>query len=285
LRADDVSLHEQIGGGGVALVYRGTFGGRSVAVKTLFDPKVDEALKQEYMDELLVMSELSHPNVVTFIGACMTPPTLYFAMELCENSLFERIHGSQRIRCDPLGERDKMRLALDVARGMQYLHGRSPAVVHRDLKSHNVLEARDGTMKICDFGLVRTKNTTAGTPAYMAPELLSGGMFSGAVDVYAFGITLCELFSGELPFRGWDYMDIRRKVTAGDRPELPRFDCPDDVRDLIRRCWDHSPKGRPSFDEAVRVLDGRLATTRDKSHCDELDSLDALDALDSMMRK
>ncbi|KAK7249716.1 protein kinase [Aureococcus anophagefferens] len=137
---ESIELGDQIGGGGVALVYKGWWGDDPVAIKTLFDPKVDAKLKQEYMDELLVMSELKHRNV------------------------------------------------------------RKPPIVHRDLKTHNVLQASNGVLKICDFGLVRTKNSGAGTPSYMAPELFTGKPFNASVGVTRSGVLLCELFSGEQPF-------------------------------------------------------------------------------------
>ena len=92
LEWDDLEIGDKIGGGGVGLIYNGWFGERPVAVKTLMDSRMDEALKQEYLDELLVMSKLRHSNIVEFIGASMTPPNLCFVMELCETSLFSLLH-------------------------------------------------------------------------------------------------------------------------------------------------------------------------------------------------
>ncbi len=88
----DVELGERIGGGGVGIIYKGWWGNRPVALKTLFDARISGDLKKEYMDELLVMSRLDHSNIVQFLGACMTPPNLCFIMELCESSLFNILH-------------------------------------------------------------------------------------------------------------------------------------------------------------------------------------------------
>ena len=101
----------------------------------------------------------------------------------------------------------------DIAEGIHYLHTRRPLIVHRDLKTHNSLIDRTGTVKLCDFGLVTTRNTTAGTPNYMAPELLSDKSFNKAVDVYAFGMMLWEMFTRQVPFHGWRAEDIKEHVS------------------------------------------------------------------------
>jgi serine/threonine protein kinase len=88
----EVELGERIGGGGVGIIYRGYWRDKPVALKTLFDARISSDLKQEYMDELLVMSRVSHSNIVKFLGACMTPPNLCFIMELCDCSLFDILH-------------------------------------------------------------------------------------------------------------------------------------------------------------------------------------------------
>lgn len=88
----EIELGERIGGGGVGIIYKGWFRDEPVALKTLFDARIGADLKQEYMDELLVMSKVQHSNIVKFLGACMTPPNLCFIMELCDTSLFNLLH-------------------------------------------------------------------------------------------------------------------------------------------------------------------------------------------------
>lgn len=178
-----------------------------MAVKVLFDPKVNDALKREFMDELHVMARLHHPHVVRLLAACVRPPKMCFVMELCTQSLFQLLHLSRT----PLSPKQLLTMALEVAGALEYLHVQRPIIIHRwgwkraccaprasrrlhrDLKSHNVLLDAHGTVKLCDFGLVSTKATTAGTPCYMAPELLANRPFSCKVDVYAFGILLWEV--------------------------------------------------------------------------------------------
>jgi serine/threonine protein kinase len=88
----EIDIGDRIGGGGVGIIYKGWWGDRPVALKTLFDARISGDLKKEYMDELLVMSRVNHSNIVEFLGACMTPPNLCFIMELCESSLFNILH-------------------------------------------------------------------------------------------------------------------------------------------------------------------------------------------------
>lgn len=120
---------------------------------------------------------------------------------------------------------------------MEYLHSLSPPIIHRDLKSHNVLRDSRGSFKICDFGLVCNKTVTAGTPAYMAPELLENKHYTKSVDLYAFGVLLWEIFSGEIPFNRMDIPEIRSRVVSGKRPAIPSFGFPARLTELINRCW------------------------------------------------
>lgn len=107
---DEVELGDIIGGGGVGVIYMGWYRDKTVALKTLFDPRVDESLKQEYLDELLVMSKIKHSNIVSFMGACLTSPHLFFMMELCENSLYTLLHVDRCV----FSERELMRIAVSI---------------------------------------------------------------------------------------------------------------------------------------------------------------------------
>lgn len=264
---DDIVLGDRIGGGGVGIIYKGWLRGEEVALKTLFDPRVDERLKKEYLDELLVMSKVKHSNIVSFLGACMTPPDLCFVMELCEDSLFQLLHV-QRIS---FTERECLQMNIDIASAMEYLHSLKPCIIHRDLKSHNVLRSFNGALKLCDFGLVSVRNSRAGTPAYMAPELIEGLGFNKSVDVYAFGILMCEIFSQEIPFYMIDSNEIRRKVVAGDRPRLPSYGCPMRCVKLITQSWSAYTEERESFTSLLDQLIEIYDDTPESKHTEILD--------------
>jgi len=234
LNINDLEVGNKIGGGGIGVIHTGYFGNRPVAIKTLFNPRVTDEVKQEYMDELLVMSKVKHSNIVEFLGACMTPPNLCFVMELCSCSVFEILHVSR----ENIDEHEALRIAVDVGYAMEYLHSLKPCIIHRDLKSHNVLRDSNGVYKLCDFGLVMVKNSAAGTPAYMPPELLLSKTFNRSVDVYSFGILLNELLTLEIPFTQLDVGEIRRRIIAGERPALPSlYGNPTRSMELITQCW------------------------------------------------
>jgi hypothetical protein len=176
--AEEVVLFEQLGSGAFGTVYRGEWQGARVAVKVLTaaagcSPKELESFRQE----AAVLSRLRHPNIVAFLAASTAPPTVCVVEELAEGgSLHARLHeclGPSGRRADaPLPLPELIRLATGIAAAMAYLH---PGVVHRDLKSQNVLLSADGTPKVCDFGIAKFKAGTfvstahgqAGTPAYM----------------------------------------------------------------------------------------------------------------------
>ena len=149
-------------------------------------------------------------------------------------------------------------------------------------RSHNVLVAPCGSLKICDFGLVATRVTEAGTPNYMAPELLRAGPFSRAVDVYAFSVMCAEVFTQELPFRGYDSQDIKKAVLRGERPALPTIDVPEEVRDVVVRGWSEDPGDRPDFRDIVEVFKRAVEETPVVSALQEME-MGMGDALDGML--
>ncbi len=137
---------------------------------------------------------------------------------------------------------------------MEYLHAQQPPIIHRDLKSHNVLKSFDGKYKICDFGLVAINSTQAGTPAYMAPELFQNKFFNKSVDVYSFGVLMWEIYSGSIPFKMKSIDEIRTSVIAGERLRIPDYNCPSRIASLITQCWNQNADSRPSFTTVVDEL-------------------------------
>lgn len=232
-------------------MYRGYWLGTPVAIKKWFDPDHTDEMMQEFREEVLTLQQLRHPNVLQFLGACMKPPNLLMITEHLPHSLHAVIYN-------PSIELDKKRvvsLSVDVCRAFYYLHTRKPAIIHRDIKPANFLVDRAWRVKVCDFGLAaNTKaQAQAGTPSYMAPELLQGKSYNEKVDVYAFGVMLNEMLARRIPYDGLTVVDIREKVLSGGRPDVS-LSCPRPLADIIKACWDQDPKKRPSFQKLIDQL-------------------------------
>lgn len=216
------------------------------------------------MDELLVMARCDHPYIVRLHGACLTPPRMCYVMELCRESLYASLHERQHEPPPP--QLDLVRYAMETAEALSYLHNiLSPSVIHRDLKSLNLLIAHDGHIRVCDFGLVRAKKSKAGTPAYMAPELLRERPFNKKVDVWAFGMVLWEFFAREIPFFGMPPGQISDDIARGVRPELPIPGCPEVLQSQMKRCWEEDAYKRPDFDILSKELFELLQQLQDQS--------------------
>jgi serine/threonine-protein kinase CTR1 len=154
---EDLIIGERIGQGSYGKVYRADWQGSDVAVKVFLDQDLKVEALDEFRREVAIMRRLRHPNVVLFMGAVTVPPNLSIVTEFCpRGSLYRLLHRPNR----ELDERRRIRMALDVVKGMNYLHRSSPPIVHRDLKSPNLLVDKNWTVKVCDFGLSRLKHNT-----------------------------------------------------------------------------------------------------------------------------
>lgn len=135
----------------------------------------------------------------------------------------------------------------------------------------------DGHAQLTDFGLVSTTETTAGTPGYMAPELLSNRPFNKSVDVYSFGVLLWELWAKQFPFVGWRPADLVAHVASGGRPDMAQArSMPIPMRQLAEQCWHADPRARPSAAEVVAKLAAWKPSTGGASRFASEDALDAM---------
>lgn len=153
------------------------------------------------------------------------------------------------------------RVASGAARGMAYLHHGNPPVLHRDLKSANLLLDESYTAKVCDFGLSRLKaqarsmTGNCGTVQWMAPEVLAGTSYDEKADVFSYGIILWELLSRECPYEGMTAIQCALAVLNRDkRPEIPKW-CPPAYHALIKSCIKKDPAERPEFSQVIVMLE------------------------------
>lgn len=255
---EDLVIGERIGLGSYGEVYRAEWNGTEVAVKKFLDQDFSGDALEEFRREVRIMRRLRHPNVVLFMGAVTRPPNLSIVTEfLPRGSLYRLIHRPN-IHID---EKRRIRMALDVAKGMNCLHSSIPTIVHRDLKSPNLLVDKNWAVKVCDFGLSRLKHntflsskSTAGTPEWMAPEVLRNEPSNEKCDVYSFGVILWELATLRMPWSGMNPMQVVGAVGFQNR----RLDIPKDldplVARIIRECWQSDPSLRPSFSQLMAAL-------------------------------
>ncbi|KAK8472266.1 hypothetical protein PHAVU_002G154800 [Phaseolus vulgaris] len=253
---EELQLREQIGQGSYAIVYHGIWNGSDVAAKVYFGNGYTEETLQDYRKEIDIMKRLRHPNVLLFMGAVYSPERLAIVTELLpRGSLFKNLHRNNQT----LDIRRRLRMALDVAKGMNYLHHRNPPIVHRDLKSSNLLVDKNWTVKVGDFGLSRLKDATLlntksgrGTPQWMAPEVLRNEPSNEKSDVFSFGVILWELMTHSIPWKNLNSLQVVGVVGFVDR----RLDLPDDldpyVASIINDCWRSDPEKRPSFEELIQ---------------------------------
>ncbi len=228
-----------IGGGGFGVVYeaRDLQLHRSVAFK-LVRPGRLEAGEDHLVREAEVIAQLSHPNLVTLfdVGRCDHGP--YLVLELLRGETLQ-----ERRKQGPLLVAEAARIAVEIAKGLAHAHARG--VVHRDLKPSNVFLCRDGQVKLLDFGLSRAfgrRRVSGGTPAYMAPEQWHQAPEDERTDVYALGVMLFEMLTGELPFPADDEGEAtlsRRKAPALEVPGAQA------LGDLIARMLEKQATGRP----------------------------------------
>ncbi|KAF5467995.1 hypothetical protein F2P56_012193 [Juglans regia] len=197
------------------------------------------------------MLRLRHPNVVLFMGAVTRPPHFSILTEfLPRGSLYRLLHRPN----SPIDEKRRMRMARDVARGMNYLHTSHPPIVHRDLKSPNLLVDKNWVVKVSDFGLSRMKHhtflsskSTAGTPEWMAPEVLRNEQANEKCDVYSFGVILWELSTLRIPWKGLNPMQVVGAVGFQNRRLEIQDEVDPAVAEIIHDCWQTDPQLRPSF--------------------------------------
>eukprot|EP00210_Caulerpa_lentillifera_P007300 g6978.t1 len=238
-------------------VFKGTWNGTDVAVKKLLEQDVSSVMLEEFLSEVKIMKRLRHPNVLLFMGACMQPPNLAIVTEfLPRGSLYKLLHKTQFN-----DDRLKLKMAKDVIKGMCYLHSHKPAIVHRDLKSPNLLVDKDWTVKVCDFGMSKMKANTylsgkgqGGTPEWMAPEVLRNERSDEKCDVYSFGVILYELVTGMTPWPTLKPMQVVGAVGYnGQQLDLP-LEVDSRIANIIKQCWSRDSHKRPSFQELLVML-------------------------------
>lgn len=278
-----LAINSPIGRGTYGTVHRGVYDGKIVAAKLLDFGQQERkteakiaSLRASFQQEVSVWHKLDHPNVTKFVGAslgtsdCNIPSEVSHDDQLQEPSniccvVVEHLAGGTlkafliKNRRQKLAFKVVVQIALDISRGLNYLH--SKKIVHRDVKTENILLDESGTVKLADFGVARIEASNpkdmtgeTGTLGYMAPEVLHGKPYNRKCDVYSFGICLWEIYCCDMPYPDLSFTEMTYAVVRQNRrPKIPRC-CPSSLSNVMRRCWDANPDKRPEMDEVVKML-------------------------------
>ncbi|XP_021842795.1 serine/threonine-protein kinase STY13 [Spinacia oleracea] len=271
-----LSVESVISQGSISSVFKASYYGQDVVVKVLvveqLCQRAKDSVKKLFDGEVSMWSMLDHPNIIKFVGA---------SRDLCMVS--EYLHGgtlksylSNAITY--LSLKTVIQLALDLARGLSYLHSKD--IVHGDVKIENMILDERHQLKIADFGVPRLVSLVqgkmigqAGRLGCMAPEVRAGKPYDTKCDVYSFGICLWEIYCCKTPFSPPKFANEASTVYNKDlRPEIPKW-CPKSLAKIMKRCWSSNPKKRPEMKDVVSSLEcidtskGGGMTSNDQAHC------------------
>eukprot|EP00040_Diaphanoeca_grandis_P022641 m.122095 g.122095 ORF g.122095 m.122095 type:complete len:1389 (+) comp28900_c0_seq2:179-4345(+) len=243
-----------------------------VAAKTVRDAQIDSRHRDDLVSEAALMAQVSdHRNVVALIGVCTAGSPVVLVLSYCEyGSLLDVVQGKSHE--DVLTPVMKLTAATEIASGMAHLTKQK--FVHRDLAARNVLVATGMVCKIADFGLSRKGRESEGDAdgasvyyrcnegtfalRWASPEVLQELKFSAASDVWAFGVTLIEIYTdGGEPFHGCDNSHVSRTILAGKGPPTPHWNT--GYKELYALCCTPKPADRPTFDQVFEILQRMLA--------------------------
>ncbi|XP_027902144.1 probable receptor-like protein kinase At1g80640 isoform X1 [Vigna unguiculata] len=234
-----------LGEGGFGCVYKARLDHNlDVAVKKLHCET--QNAEREFENEVKLLSKIQHPNIISLLGCSIDGDTRFIVYELMRNgSLEAHLHGPTH--GSALTWHMRMKIALDTARGLEYLHEHCyPAVIHRDMKSSNILLDANFNAKLSDFGLAITDGSQSkkniklsGTLGYVAPEYLLDGKLSDKSDVYAFGVVLLELLLGRKPVEKLAPTQCQSIVTWAMPQLTDRAKLPNIVDPVIKDTMDH----------------------------------------------
>ncbi|XP_073056104.1 serine/threonine-protein kinase 12-like [Primulina eburnea] len=252
-------------------ITKGTFriaswGGTQVAVKPFWEGIADEDKVRAFRDELALLQKIRHPNVVQFLGAVtQSSPMMIVTEYLPKGDLHEYLKRKGALK--PVAA---LRFAMDIARGMNYLHEHKPeAIIHRDLEPSNILRDDSGNLKVADFGVSkllevanrvkedRPLSCQDTSCRYVAPEVFKNEEYDTKVDVFSFALILQEMIEGHQPLYAKEDYEVPESYAAKERPPFRASAklYAHGLKELIERCWSENPADRPTFKQIIPKLE------------------------------
>ncbi|KAK4372087.1 hypothetical protein RND71_007471 [Anisodus tanguticus] len=274
-----------IGKGGSSKVYKGCLSdGKQLAVKIL---KLSEVVAQQFRSEIEILATLHHKHIISLCGFCLEENNILLVYDLLSRgSLEENLHGSKKDQ-NSFSWEDRYKVTLGVAEALDHLHNAADGpIIHRDVKSSNILLSDDSEPQLSDFGLATLASScsnhlddvdVAGTFGYLAPEYFMHGKITEKIDVYAFGVVLLELLSGKKPIDNGNVkgqeslvMWAKQVLKGGNMRELldpsliDSYDH-DQFETMVLAaslCIRRAPGIRPQIDIVVKLLQGEAETIK-----------------------
>ncbi|KAF3638904.1 putative cyclic phosphodiesterase-like [Capsicum annuum] len=270
--------------------------GIQVAVKKFGEDVIaDEEKVSAFRDELALLQKIRHPNVVQFLGAVtQSSPMMIVTEYLPKGDLREYLNRKRVLR-----PTKALRFAMDIARGMNYLHEHKEAIIHRDLEPSNILRDDTGHLKVADFGVSKllkvTKRVKEDKPLtyedsyrrYVAPEVFRNEEYDTKVDVFSFALILQEMIEGYPPFHAKEENDVPKLYVAKERPpfKAPVKFYAHGLKELIEECWNEMPAKRPSFKQIIPRLESIYKNFDKNKHWKVIRPLKCFQHLEAMWKK
>jgi WD40 repeat protein len=274
---NDLTFGRELGRGGYGVVYAGQWQKFEVAIKQLHDKVISKDAIATFQAEAEIMTKLHSPYLIRLFGCTLGNPKYSLVMEYMPNgSLYHALYVNQY----NLQWETRYKMIEQIAYGLKFLHERE--ILHRDMKSLNVLLDINFNVKLSDFGLSKMESKTdptlsndnkVGTLAWMAPELFNKKPASKKSDIYSMGMTFFEIVARRIPFQ--NYVDDEKKLTSaiqtGKLDPIPA-ECSPKISAIIKKCCAINPATRPSVDEVIADLNSKAPSSAIPTYLDNFSS-------------
>ncbi|XP_047066622.1 integrin-linked protein kinase 1-like [Lolium rigidum] len=261
----DFTKAVMIGKGSFGEILKANWRGTPIAVKRILPSLSDDRLViQDFKHEVNLLIKLRHPNIVQFLGAVTETKPLMLVTEFLRGGDLHQ-YLKEKGSLPPL---TAINFALDIARGMAYLHNEPNVVIHRDLKPRNILLVNTAAnhLKVGDFGLskiIKSQHANdvykmtgeTGSYRYMAPEVFKHRKYDKKVDIFSFAMILYEMLEGDPPFSNYEPYEAAKYVSDGHRPAFRSKGHTAELKELTELCWAADINLRPSFLEILKRLE------------------------------